>query len=207
MPRLTATAVIAVTTIIVSLAVQFAPEWLDAPMRAGFIPARASGVATDYAAVPLLLTPLSSALVHAGVLHLVSNLLILVFTGSQCERVIGPWRVAILYGVGAYAAAFAQWLPEPMSITPMIGASGAASALFGAYSLIFGRSRALPIGPVPARLVNLLWLGAAWIGINLLMAYAFQLEGIAIAAAAHVGGFIAGLALVRPLLRWRRRRA
>ena len=207
MPRLTATAVIAVTTILVSLAVQFAPEWLDAPMRAGFIPARASGVATDYAAVPVLLTPLSSTFVHAGVLHLVSNLLILVFTGSQCERVIGAWRVAILYVVGAYAAAFAQWLPEPMAITPMIGASGAVSALFGAYSLIFGRSRAPAIGPLSARLVNVLWLGAAWIGINLLTAYAFRLEGIAIAAAAHVGGFIAGLTLAWPLLRWRRRRA
>lgn len=206
MPRLTATAMIAAATVLVSVAVQFAPEWVDAPMRAGFIPARASGVATDYPAVPMVLTPLTSAFVHAGFLHLCSNLLILVFTGLQCERALGWRSVAILYVVGAYAAAFAQWLPDPMSVTPMVGASGAVSALFGAYVLLFGQSRARAIGPLPARLVNVLWLGAAWIGINLLMAYAFRLEGIAIASAAHVGGFVAGLALARPLLMWRRRR-
>jgi membrane associated rhomboid family serine protease len=204
MPRLTATVTIAVTTILVSTAVQFAPDWVDAPMRAGFIPARLSGTETDYAAVPVWLTPLTSTFVHAGLLHLVSNLLILVFTGWQCERALG-WRgVLVLYLVGAYAAALAQWVPEPMSVIPMVGASGAVSALFGAYSLLFGRSRAVAIGPLPARLVNALWLGAAWIGINLLMGYAFRLEGIAVAAAAHVGGFAAGLALALPLLRWRR---
>ena len=206
MPRLTATAAIAITTIVVSVVAQFAPEWLDAPMRAGFIPARASGIETDYAAVPVWLTPLSSTLVHAGFLHLCSNLLILVFAGGQCEHAIGRRATLILYGVGAYAAAFAQWLPDSMSVTPMVGASGAISALFGAYALLFGRSRAIAIGPLSSRLVNALWLGAAWVGINLLMAYAFQLEGIAIAAAAHIGGFAAGLALALPLLRWRRRR-
>jgi membrane associated rhomboid family serine protease len=207
MPRLTATATIAVTTILVSTAVQFAPDWVDAPMRAGFIPARLSGTDTDFAAVPVWLTPLTSTLVHAGFLHLVSNLLVFVFTGWQCERALG-WRgVVMLYLVGACAAAAAQWLPDPMSVTPMVGASGAVSALFGAYSLLFGRSRAVALGPAPARLVNALWLGAAWVGINLLMAYAFRLEGIAIATAAHVGGFAAGLALALPLLRWRRRRA
>lgn len=206
MSRLTATETIAVTTILVSVAAQFAPEWVEAPMRAGFIPARVSGVETDYAAVPMLLTPLSSAFVHAGFLHLISNLVVLVFTGWHCERAIGWWRLALLYVLGAYAAAFAQWLPAPMSITPMVGASGAVSALFGAYSLLFGRSRAIAIGPLPAWRVNALWLAAAWAGINLLMAYAFRLEGIAVAAAAHIGGFLAGLALARPLLRSRQRR-
>ncbi|MDT8758057.1 rhomboid family intramembrane serine protease [Sphingomonas psychrotolerans] len=204
MRRLTATATIAAMTIVASIAAEFAPHWVDAPMRAGFIPARLSGVGTDYAAVPLWLTPLSSTLVHAGLLHLVSNLLILVFTGLQCERALGRRGVFILYLLGAYAAALAQWVPDPMSVTPMVGASGAASALFGAYSLLYGRSRAGRIGPLPARWVTALWLGAAWVGINLLAGYALQLEGIAIAAAAHIGGFAAGLLLAVPLLRWRR---
>jgi membrane associated rhomboid family serine protease len=207
MPRLTATATIAVTTILVSIAVQFAPDWVEAPMRAGFIPARLSGTETDYAAVPMWLTPLTSTLVHAGFLHLVSNLLILVFTGWQCERALG-WRgVLVPYVLGAYVAALAQWVPDPMSVTPMVGASGAVSALFGAYSLLFGRVRAPALGPLPAWQVNAFWLAASWCWINLLTVYAFRLEGVAVAAAAHIGGFITGLALARPLLRWRRRRA
>lgn len=207
MTRLTATSMIVAATVVISVAAQFAPDWVDAPMRAGFIPARASGVATDYAAVPTLLTPLSSAFVHAGLLHLASNWLILGFTGRETERAIGPRGLAILYLVGAYAAAFAQWLPDPQSVTPMVGASGAVSALFGAYAMLYGRSRAVAIGPIPARAVNALWLAAAWIAVNLLGAFALSLEGVALAAAAHIGGFLAGLALAVPLLRWRRRRA
>jgi membrane associated rhomboid family serine protease len=198
---------IVAATVAISVAAEFAPEWVAAPMRAGFIPARASGVETDYAAIPTLLTPLSSAFVHAGPLHLISNLLILGFTGRETERAIGRRGLVILYVLGAYAAAFAQWLPDPMSVTPMVGASGAASAVFGAYALLYGRSRAMAIGPVPALAVTALWLAAAWIGVNLLGAFALSLAGVALAAAAHVGGFIAGLALAWPLLRWRRRRA
>jgi membrane associated rhomboid family serine protease len=202
----TATSMIVAATVVISVAAEFAPEWVAAPMRAGFIPARLSGVETDYAAIPAFLTPLSSAFVHAGMLHLFSNLLILGFTGRETERAIGRRGLMLLYVVGAYAAAFAQWLPDPMSVTPMVGASGAASAVVGAYALLYGRSRAIAIGPVPAIVVTALWLAAAWIGVNLLGAFALKLAGIALAAAAHIGGFIAGLALAWPLLKWRRRR-
>jgi membrane associated rhomboid family serine protease len=89
----------------------------------------------------------------------------------------------------------------------MIGASGAASAVVGAYSLLFGRSRAQAIGPIPAQMVHVLWLAVAWTVINLLTAFAFLGAGVAVAAAAHIGGFIAGLALARPLLMWKWRQA
>ena len=89
----------------------------------------------------------------------------------------------------------------------MVGASGAASAVVGAYSLLFGRSRAKAIGPIPAQAVHVLWLAVAWTGVNLLTAYAFMRGGVAVAAAAHIGGFLAGLALAKPLLLWRWRKA
>lgn len=206
MRRPTATALIAGLTILVSLVANYAPDWVDPPMRAGFIPARLSGMETDYAAVPTWLTPLSAALIHGGLLHLCSNLLILVFTGRACEAWLGPRNVVILYGVGAYAAALSQWLPDTLSVTPMVGASGAVSALFGAYALLFSQARAIAIGPIPASVVRAVWLGAAWVGVNLLMGYAFRLEGIAVAVAAHIGGFVAGLLLARPMLVRRRRR-
>jgi membrane associated rhomboid family serine protease len=77
----------------------------------------------------------------------------------------------------------------------------------GAYSLLFGRSRARAIGPIPAQAVHVLWLAAAWTVVNLLTAFAFLGAGVAVAAAAHIGGFVAGLALAKPLLMWRWRRA
>ncbi|HVJ02835.1 MAG TPA: rhomboid family intramembrane serine protease [Sphingomonas sp.] len=207
MRRLTATAAIVLVTAAVSLVVTFHFGLYEASMRAGFIPARASGVPTDFAAVPAWLTPLTCTLLHAGVLHLAMNMVMLGFTGQQAERAVGPVGILILYVVGAYAAALAQWLPDPRSVTPMVGASGAASAVVGAYSLLFGRSRAKAIGPIPAQAVHVLWLAAAWIVINLLVAFAFLGAGLSVAAWAHIGGFIAGLLLAKPLLRWNWRNA
>ncbi|MDV3456715.1 rhomboid family intramembrane serine protease [Sphingomonas sp. HF-S4] len=208
MRRSTATAALILLTVAVSLVVTLGGgDGYAASMRAGFIPARLSGIETDYLAVPALLTPLSCTLLHAGLLHLAMNMLMLGFTGRETERAVGPWGVLVLYVVGAYAAAFAQWLPDPQSVTPMIGASGAASAVVGAYSLLFGRSRAQAIGPIPAQVVHVAWLAVAWTVVNLMIAYAFLGAGVAVAAAAHIGGFFAGLALARPLLMWRWRRA
>jgi membrane associated rhomboid family serine protease len=208
MRRSSATALLVLVTIAVSVVVTLGGvDAFEASMRAGFIPARLSGIPTDYYAVPTLLTPLSCTLLHAGLLHLAMNMLMLGYTGKETERAVGPWGIVVLYVVGAYAAAFAQWLPDPLSTTPMIGASGAASAVVGAYSLLFGRSRAKAIGPISAQVVHVVWLAVAWTVVNLLIAFAFLGAGVAVAAAAHIGGFIAGLALVRPLLLWRWRRA
>jgi membrane associated rhomboid family serine protease len=55
--------------------------------------------------------------------------------------------------------------------------------------------------------VHVLWLAAAWTVVNLLTAFAFLGAGVAVAAAAHIGGFVAGLALAKPLLAWNWRRA
>ncbi len=208
MRRLSATSIIVLVTIVVSLAVTLGNHEVLAAYAGGFIPRRLSGfVIDDMWAVPVWLTPLSSALLHAGIFHLAMNMLMLGFTGKETERAVGPAGIVVLYVVGAYAAALAQWLPDPMSMTPMIGASGAASAVVGAYSLLFGRSRARAIGPIPAQAVHVLWLAVAWTLVNLLTAFAFLGAGVAVAAAAHIGGFIAGLALAKPLLAWKWRRA
>lgn len=207
--RITATSGIALVTTLVSLLVSLTNHEMDAAILAGFVPARISG-AIDYAgvlAVPAVLTPLSAALLHAGLFHLGMNLIMLVYTGRETEKAIGPLGVLILYLVGAYAAAGAQWLAGPQSLQPMIGASGATSAIVGAYALLYGRSRAKDIGPIPARAVHVAWLAIAWVAINLLTGLAFQQGGAAIAVAAHIGGFAAGLALARPLFLWNWRKA
>ena len=89
----------------------------------------------------------------------------------------------------------------------MIGASGAISAIVGAYALLFGRLRATKgVAGLSAEFTHVLWLAAGWIGIQLLIGYAGMGMG-AIAVAAHIGGFIAGLVFARPLLLWRYRNA
>lgn len=208
MQRLTATTAIVLLTVAVSMLVTLSPYAQDIQVLAGFIPARLSGAVAfpGLTAVPAWLTPLSCALIHAGFFHLGMNMLMLGFTGREAERALGPVGLVILYLVGAYAAAFAQWVAGPLSTTPMIGASGAASAVVGAYSLLYGQPKAKAIGPIPARAVHIIWLAVAWTLVNLLMATAF-LPDVAIAAAAHIGGFFAGLALAGPLVRWRWRKA
>jgi membrane associated rhomboid family serine protease len=119
---------------------------------------------------------------------------------------VGAGGIAILYLVGAYAAAATQWAFAPASAVPMIGASGAISAVVGAYAVLFGRRRAKRLGPIPAHIVHIVWLAAAWIGIQLLIGFA-GMGGVTVAIGAHIGGFVAGLVLARPLLRWRYRRA
>src|SRR3712207_709330 len=111
-----------------------------AAIGGGFIPARVGGLPGDPLPVPVWLTPLTSTLVHSGFVHLFFNLVILLFCGRSTERVLGGRGILILYLVGAYAAAAAQYAADPAGRMPMVGASGAISALLGAYALLFGRN-------------------------------------------------------------------
>lgn len=181
-------------------------------LLAGFIPARWTSGLAIMGAVPAWLTPLSATLVHGGLLHVAFNILMIGFCGRLVEASIGPLCLIILYVVGAYAAAGAQWLVDPASVVPMIGASGAGSALIAAYALLYSRQTVKNWGPIPGKLIHVLWLAGAWIGLQALITLTSAgvpgvPPGDAIGTAAHVGGFLAGLALARPLLLFRYRRS
>jgi membrane associated rhomboid family serine protease len=173
----------------------------------GFIPARIGGVGGDEALAPLFLTPLSATLVHAGFAHLVMNLLIHLFCGRAVENIIGGPGLLILYVTGAYVAAAAHYAVDPSDLTPMVGASGAISAILGTYAMLFGRNRVKIADPRLALWVNALWLAAAWVGLQVLIGLTFTTAGARIAVGAHIGGFIAGLLLSKPLLLLRYRKA
>ncbi|HEX8223272.1 MAG TPA: rhomboid family intramembrane serine protease [Allosphingosinicella sp.] len=180
--------------------------WQEAAaVGGGFIPARVGGLPGDVLPVPVWLTPLTATLVHSGFVHLFFNLIMLLFCGRSVEHVLGGRGIVILYLVGAFAAAAAQYASDPAETMPMVGASGAISAVLGAYALLFGRNRVKVAHPGLATILNALWLGAAWIVLQILIGFTFETSGIAIAIFAHIGGFVAGLALARPLLllRWR----
>jgi membrane associated rhomboid family serine protease len=173
----------------------------------GFIPLRLSSVAVGAALAPLPLTPLTATLVHAGFVHLFLNLLILLFCGRAVETLLGMRGLAILYLTGAYAAAAAHYVANPMEATPMVGASGAISAVVGAYAMMFGRNRVKVANPTAALWLNALWLAVAWVGLQLMVGITFTTAGSRIAIMAHIGGFLVGLLLAKPLLLLRYRGA
>ena len=177
----------------------------DLAFVGGFIPARVGGLPNDPLPLPVFITPLTATLVHAGFLHLAFNLLMHLFCGRTVEPILGAGGLIVLYVAGAYAAAAGQYLAGPDEIMPMVGASGAVSAELGAYALLFGRNRSKIADPRLAMFVHALWLGAAWVVLQLMVAYAFNVPVPTVAWAAHIGGFLIGLMLAKPLLllRWR----
>ena len=173
----------------------------------GFVPARLSGLLQVSHATPAILTPLTATLVHAGPVHIAFNLLMFVWCGTQVERVLGRTELVVLYIIGAYASALAQWATAPMSTTPMIGASGAISAVLGAYALSFGRAKRITNNLWLNRWINVLWLMVAWVVLQMMMGWLAGGQGYLLATPAHIGGFAAGLLLQRPLLLFHYRKA
>jgi membrane associated rhomboid family serine protease len=173
----------------------------------GFIPGRVGGVEGDEALAPLFLTPLLATLVHANFAHVAMNLIILLFCGRAVENIVGGPGLLILYVAGAYVAAAAQYVVNPSECTTMIGASGAVSAVLGTYAMLFGRNRVKVANPLLALWLNALWVAAAWIALQVVVGLTFSRAGIAIAIAAHIGGFLTGMLLSKPLLLLRYRKA
>jgi membrane associated rhomboid family serine protease len=173
----------------------------------GFIPERVAGLPGDHVLAPVWLTPLTATFVHAHIVHLAFNMLILLYCGRAIEPIVGTVGLIVLYVVGAYAAAAGHLLLHLESFAPMVGASGAISAVLGAYALLFGRNRVKVASPGLAALLYALWLAAAWVVLQLLTGFAFRTGGTGIAIGAHIGGFLAGLILARPLLLFRYRKA
>ncbi len=202
------------TPVTVAIAVLTVAAWLIAwalgwqevvAVAGGFTPAHVGTPPGPAWPVPVPLTPLTATLVHSGFAHLFLNLIILLFCGRSVERVVGAQGIVILYLIGAYAAAAAQYAVDPGELAPMVGASGAISAVLGAFALLFGRNKVKVAHPGLAGLLHALWLAAAWVGLQLLIGLTFETSGLRIAIAAHIGGFLAGLVLARPLLllKWR----
>ena len=204
--RLTATAIIAIVTAAVS-AVAILGGVNYWAVFAGFIPGRLSGLVDLPGALPAWITPLTSALVHGGWMHLGVNLLMLVFAGSQVERIIGGSGLVLAYVAGGLAAALAQFLFDPGSLVPTIGASGAISALFGLYALFFGQPKRVSANRRLNRAIHVAWLLVTWVILQWMAGMLAGMQGVMLATPAHIGGFIAGLMLQRPLLLWKYRRA
>jgi len=148
-------------------------------------------------AVPAWGTLFTSMFLHGGFMHLAGNMLYLWIFGDNVEIVMGRARFAVFYALCGVAAALSQSLMVPDSDIPMIGASGAISGLLGAYLLLFPRANVVVfiflIGAitVPAILV----LGF-WFLMQIFSGVSTPVGGGGVAFWAHIGGFVAGMALI-----------
>jgi membrane associated rhomboid family serine protease len=174
----------------------------------GLIPCRVSGacpvkLATTLAgAPPPLLTVFTSMFMHGGLFHLGGNMLYLWIFGNNVEDSTGKVRFLIFYLLCGVAAACAQYLADPKSAVPMVGASGAISGALGAYLVLFPSARVwtmVTVGffirfiPVPAVIVLGFWIVVQLL--NGVFTFGSGEHG-GVAFLAHIGGFVAGMALV-----------
>ncbi|MGE5253642.1 MAG: rhomboid family intramembrane serine protease [Planctomycetaceae bacterium] len=159
--------------------------------------------------VPVYFTPISSMFLHGGLLHIFGNMLYLWIFGNNIEDTLGHLRFLFFYLVCGLGAALTQVLSNPTSTVPMIGASGAVAGILGAYLLLFPRARVLTLFFIIIfikliRLPAIIILGF-WFFLQLLGVMGGSISNVAFFA--HIGGFIAGLLLVKVFQpRWARRR-
>ncbi|MCZ6585730.1 MAG: rhomboid family intramembrane serine protease [Gammaproteobacteria bacterium] len=170
----------------------------------GFIPAVLFGSAdlpAQLAWVPAPVTIFTSMFLHGGILHLAGNMLYLWIFADNVEDSMGHGRFIVFYALCGVAAALAQAAPEIGSTIPMIGASGAVSGVLGAYVLLYPHAKVLVVVPLVVilytmRLPAFVVLGI-WFAGQLLSSLAAPAVGGGIAFRAHLGGFVAGLVLIR----------
>lgn len=150
--------------------------------------------------IPPTLTVLTSMFLHGGWGHLIGNMLYLWIFGNNIEDSMGHLRFILFYLICGVAAVLAQALPNTGSEIPMVGASGAISGILGAYLLLHPHARVLVVIPIgfiiQAIQLRAVWVLGLWFGMQLLSSTLTASDEGGIAFGAHIGGFIAGIALI-----------
>ena len=182
----------------------------------GLVPGEITGRAEVGIAVPLgmglycvvdresinILTPLFSMFLHGGWAHLLGNAIFLWVFGNNVEDSMGRARFLVFYLVCGLAGALAQIAVDPASPVPMVGASGAISGVLGAYLILYPRVRVhVFVGffllSLPAYLVLLIWIGLQLLSGLPQITSLRTGSSSGVAFWAHIGGFFAGVALVK----------
>jgi membrane associated rhomboid family serine protease len=153
---------------------------------------------------PFWITAFSSMFMHGSVLHLGGNMLFLWIFGNNVEDSMGPVRFVVFYLIGGLAATALQLAFGPNSTTPNLGASGAVAGVLGGYILMYPRAKVVTLVFI-IFLFTILELPAIFfLGFWFLQQLAFgaltssdTVAGGGVAYWAHVGGFAAGLLLIK----------
>ncbi len=144
-------------------------------------------------------TLISAMFMHGSWMHLIGNMWFLWIFGNNVEDAMGPIRFAIFYLLSGLGAALAQILADAGSIIPMVGASGAIGGVMGAYIVLYPRVHVHMFVMVIFRSFAVpayLMLGY-WVIVQVMGGYSSLGEtGGGVAFWAHIGGFLAGMALI-----------
>jgi membrane associated rhomboid family serine protease len=153
-----------------------------------------------------LLTPLTSMFLHGSWGHLLGNAVFLWVFGNNVEDSMGRLRFLMFYLLCGLAAAAAQVAVGPSSPVPMVGASGAISGVLGGYLLLYPKVHVrvlfiliifVRIIRIPAYLVLLWWIGyQVVLGLPQLMSVDPDVSA-GVAFWAHIGGFVAGMLVIK----------
>lgn len=148
----------------------------------------------------------TSMFLHGSWMHLLGNMWFLWIFGNNIEDSMGHLRFVVFYLACGLAAAIGQVLASPDSVIPMVGASGAISGVMGAYLILFPKVRVYCLVPIFVFITSIAL--PAWV----MLGYWFLLQILSgvvtsgddmggVAFWAHVGGFVAGIALIKLFVR------
>ena len=158
-------------------------------LQFGLVPASYTAGSQDL--LSQVAAPITYQFLHGGWLHLVINMVTLAAFGAPVERMLGVRRFLLFYLSAGIVAGFVQVLLFPDSTDPVVGASGAVSGVFGAVLMLMRY-----VGSMPA----LLPVAGIWIALNVFFGIFGGTPGAGgeqVAWAAHIGGFLYGLATFR----------
>jgi len=173
------------------------PAGISVPLGQGF-----ECITTGH---PNYLTVFTSMFLHGSWFHILGNMWFLWIFGNNIEDAMGHGRYLVFYLLSGVAAAAAQTLSNTHSAVPMIGASGAISGVMGAYLVLFPKVKVHTLVflafffttiAVPAYLMLAWWFLVQFL--SGLPALGGNADTGGVAVFAHMGGFVAGLLLVKP---------
>jgi membrane associated rhomboid family serine protease len=153
-----------------------------------------------------IFTPVISMFLHGGWAHLLGNMLFLWVFGDDIEDSMGPGRFLLFYLICGVVAAGSHILVDPASPVPTVGASGAISGVMGAYLLLYPTVRIrmlfifivfFKVLPIPAWIVLLWWFFVQVLGGLPMLSSVRPDVSSGVAVWAHIGGFLAGIVLIR----------
>lgn len=152
----------------------------------------------DIGAVPPTASLVTYAFLHGDFWHLAGNLLFLWIFGNNVEDALGHLRYLAFYLFCAACAALGEGLTDVLSKAPLIGASGAISGVLGAYLMLYPRQPVVVlIGFFPIPVPAFVAIGC-WFVFQMIDGLTGAASAEQIAWIAHVGGFLVGIALIRP---------
>jgi membrane associated rhomboid family serine protease len=154
---------------------------------------------------PQLSHLITSMFLHGSWMHLLGNMWFLWLFGNNVEDSMGRLRFAAFYLITGLAAAFGQVITNPNSIIPMVGASGAISGVMGAYLILYPRVKVYVLVPIFIFFTSIAlpaWMMLGyWFFIQLASGLLSSGEMGGVAFWAHIGGFVAGVVLIKIFVR------